>query len=109
MEIDILGIDLAKQVFQLHGAYRRGRAVHRAKVSRGSLAEFVRTPSFRLSLDTFDKAVASHTARWSKKKLRQVNFHLTQPLLSVPPVEIQNRRYCPESHSVEARTNMSRH
>jgi hypothetical protein len=42
MEIDILGIDLAKQVFQLH----TGQIVadgHRAKVSRGSLAESVRT------------------------------------------------------------------
>lgn len=27
MEIEILGIDLAKQVFQPHGAGRRGRAV----------------------------------------------------------------------------------
>jgi hypothetical protein len=27
MEIDILGIDLAKQVFQLHGADRRGRVL----------------------------------------------------------------------------------
>ncbi|MFP3181568.1 MAG: IS110 family transposase [Paraburkholderia sp.] len=43
MEIHILGIDLAKQVFQLHGADRRGRAVHRAKVSRGSLFQAVRT------------------------------------------------------------------
>jgi hypothetical protein len=43
MEIDILGIDLAKEVFQLHGADRRGRAIHRAKVSSGSLAECVRT------------------------------------------------------------------
>jgi transposase len=43
VEIDILGIDLAKQVFQLHGADCRGRAVHRAKVSRGSLFESERT------------------------------------------------------------------
>ena len=43
MEIEILGIDLAKQVFQLHGADRRGHAVHRSKVSRGSLLEAVRT------------------------------------------------------------------
>lgn len=42
MEIDMLGIDLAKQVFQLHGADRRGRATHRGKVSRGSLFESVR-------------------------------------------------------------------
>jgi transposase len=48
MEIDILGIDLAKEVFQLHGADRRGQAVHRAKVSRGSLAECVRTLKPRL-------------------------------------------------------------
>ena len=32
MEIDILGIDLAKRVFQLHGADRRGRVQHRSKV-----------------------------------------------------------------------------
>lgn len=43
MEIDVLGIDLAKQVFQLHGSDRRGRGVHRAKVSRGSFFESVRT------------------------------------------------------------------
>ncbi len=43
MEIDILGIDLAKHVFQLHGADRRGRPVHRAKVSRGLLLVAVRT------------------------------------------------------------------
>jgi transposase len=36
MEIDILGIDLAKLVFELHGADCRGRVLHRAKVSRGS-------------------------------------------------------------------------
>jgi len=43
MEIDILGIDLAEQIFRLHGADRRGRVLHRAKVSRGSLFESVRT------------------------------------------------------------------
>src|SRR5476649_2480195 len=50
MEIDILGIDLAKQVFQLHGADRRGRVLHRAKVSRGSLFESVRTLKPRLAV-----------------------------------------------------------
>jgi transposase len=34
---DVLGIDLAKQVFQLHGADRKGQALHRAKVSRAGL------------------------------------------------------------------------
>ncbi len=41
MEIDILGIDLAKHIFQLHGAERSGRAVHRSKVGRGALIETV--------------------------------------------------------------------
>ena len=43
MEIEILGIDLAKRVFQLHGADRRGQAVHRSKVMRAGLLEAVRT------------------------------------------------------------------
>ena len=42
MEIDLLGIDLAKRVFQLHGADVRGRAVYRNKVSRTALIETVR-------------------------------------------------------------------
>ncbi|BDC45512.1 IS110 family transposase [Paraburkholderia terrae] len=42
MEIDLLGIDLAKRVFQLHGADRRGRAIYRNKVSRAALIETVR-------------------------------------------------------------------
>ena len=42
MDIDVLGIDLAKRVFQLHGADRRGQAQHRSKVSRASLLGAVR-------------------------------------------------------------------
>ncbi len=41
MEIDILGIDLAKHVFQLHGAGRNGQAVHRSKVGRAALIQAV--------------------------------------------------------------------
>lgn len=41
MEIDILGIDLAKHVFQLHGAERSGRLIHRSTVGRGALIETV--------------------------------------------------------------------
>lgn len=42
MEIAILGIDLAKRVFQLHGADSRGRALHRSKVNRADLLTAVR-------------------------------------------------------------------
>ncbi|HET7088380.1 MAG TPA: IS110 family transposase [Anaerolineae bacterium] len=42
MDIDILGIDLAKRVFQLHGANHRGEAQLRSKVSRAALLGAVR-------------------------------------------------------------------
>lgn len=42
MDIDILGIDLAKRVFQLHGADRRGHALHGSKVLRAELLGAVR-------------------------------------------------------------------
>jgi len=41
MEITLLGIDLAKKVFQLHGVNRAGQAVLKRKVSRGELIRFV--------------------------------------------------------------------
>jgi transposase len=43
MDIDILGIDLAKRVFQLHGADRSGHALHRSKVMRDGFIEAVRS------------------------------------------------------------------
>jgi transposase len=42
METYILGIDLAKRVFQLHGADRQGRTVYTAKVMRAAFLETVR-------------------------------------------------------------------
>lgn len=39
-EITIVGLDLAKNVFQIHGAGSDGAAVLRKKLSRGRLLEF---------------------------------------------------------------------
>lgn len=41
MEISVLGIDLAKSVFQLHGVNRAGKAVLRKKLSRSQLTAFI--------------------------------------------------------------------
>lgn len=41
MTVAVLGIDLAKRVFQLHGVDSRGRAVVARRVSRGKLVETV--------------------------------------------------------------------
>lgn len=40
-EISIVGVDLAKQVFQLHGAAADGRALFRNKLSRPQFAKFM--------------------------------------------------------------------
>jgi transposase len=42
MEIEILGIDLAKNVFQLHGVERRGRAIYKRRVFRDQLLSVIR-------------------------------------------------------------------
>jgi transposase len=41
MTVAVLGIDLAKRVFQLHGIDTHGRAVVSRRVSRGKLVETV--------------------------------------------------------------------
>lgn len=41
MEISVLGIDLAKKVFQLHGVDGAGKQVLRKKLSRGELLRFI--------------------------------------------------------------------
>lgn len=40
-EVTIIGVDLAKRVFQLHGAHNDGSVAFRKKLSRGQLITFV--------------------------------------------------------------------
>lgn len=40
-EVTLIGIDLAKRVFQLHGAFSDGSVAFRKKLSRGQLLAFV--------------------------------------------------------------------
>ena len=40
-EVSIVGVDLAKQVFQVHGAAADGRALFRKKLSRQQFAKFM--------------------------------------------------------------------
>jgi transposase len=41
MRIDILGIDIAKNVFQLHGVNRVGKAVFKRRAMRDQLLEVI--------------------------------------------------------------------
>lgn len=43
-EISIIGVDLAKQVFQLHGATMEGEVVFRKKPSRRQSFAFMQSP-----------------------------------------------------------------
>lgn len=63
MEIDILGIDLAKRVFQLHGADVRGRPVYRNKVSRTPLTETVQA----LRLQTIMMEACGSAHHWARR------------------------------------------
>jgi len=40
-EVTIIGVDLAKRVFQLHGAHQDGSVAFRKKLSRGQFLAFV--------------------------------------------------------------------
>jgi transposase len=41
--LDMIGIDLAKNVFQLHGASQTGAVLFQKKLSRGKLLTFLAT------------------------------------------------------------------
>lgn len=62
MDIDIIGIDLAKRLFQLHGADRKGKPVLRKRFTRSGLAAFLsNTPSTVIAMEAC--ASAHHWGR----------------------------------------------
>jgi transposase len=83
MDVDILGIDLAKRVFQLHGADRRGRALYRAKVTRSELVETVR----RLQPRTIAMEACSSAHHWARQfqalgvEVKLVSPHYVKPFV----------------------------
>ena len=61
-EVSIIGVDLAKQVFQLHGATAEGEVVFRKKLSRKQFLAFMQTqPGCRVAMESC--ATAHHCAR----------------------------------------------
>ena len=61
-EVSIIGADLAKQVFQLHGATADGEVVFRKKLSRKQFAVFMEAhPRCRVAMEAC--ATAHHWAR----------------------------------------------
>jgi transposase len=75
-EVTVLGIDLAKAVFQIHGNDSRGKALFNRKVSRSKLLEFVaNTPPCIIGMEACGGA--HHWAREFEKLGHKV--HLMAP------------------------------
>lgn len=61
-EVAIIGIDLAKRVFQLHGARRDGSVAFHQKLSRGQLLAFVaRHPGYIIVMEACATPMAEGT------------------------------------------------
>ncbi len=51
-EVSIIGLDIAKHVFHVHGADRKGRAIFSKRISRGKLLDFFAAqPSCTVALE----------------------------------------------------------
>jgi hypothetical protein len=66
MQITTIGIDLAKNVFQIHAADQRGKAVLRKQLRRDQSHRFSRT--CRLALSALRPAAALTTGRASSRR-----------------------------------------
>lgn len=52
IETKVVGLDVAKNVFQVHGVDRRGETVVRKRLRRSQVAEFFRQPSRDVTIST---------------------------------------------------------
>jgi transposase len=84
MQIDVLGIDLAKRVFQLHGATRNGVVVHRSKVSRPGLMQAILRLQPRLVV--MEACGSAH--HWARQlQARGIEVRLITPQFVAPFVK----------------------
>ena len=66
MQVTTIGLDLAKSIFQAHGADGRGRVVFRKRLTRGKvLAFFANLPACLVGMEAC--AGAHHWARISNR------------------------------------------
>jgi transposase len=84
MEVDILGINLAKKVFQLHGADRRGHVLHRSKISRAGLMTAI--TALRPKLVVMEACCSAH--HWARRlKAQGIEAKLISPQYVAPFVK----------------------
>ena len=62
-EVIIIGLDIAKHVFHVHGADERGRALFSKRISRGKLLDFFAAqPSCKVALEHVALGSSAHAA-----------------------------------------------
>ena len=99
MGTDILGIDLAKRVFQFHGADRRGQVVHRSKVSRGAVPETVAALAPRV----IAMEACSSAHHWGRRfEAMGIEVRLISPQYVTPFVKTNENDYNDAEAIVEA-------
>ena len=73
-QVTIIGIDLAKRSFRLHGAQANGSVAFRRKLSRGKLLDFLASqPRCVVAMEAC--ASAHHWGRENGKSLPQFGLH----------------------------------
>jgi hypothetical protein len=100
-EVSIIGVDLAKQVFQLHGATADGEVVFRKKLSRKQFVVFMEAhPRCRVAMEAC--ATAHHWARMLTGFGHEVR--LIAPKFVKPYVKTQENDMADAEAIVEAAT-----
>src|SRR3974377_2563854 len=95
-EVSIIGLDIAKHVFHVHGADERGRAVFSKRISRGKLLDFFAAqPSCTVALEACGGA--HHWAR----QLTQLGHEVRLiPPAYVKPFVMRQRKDAMEARAV---------
>jgi len=95
-EVSIIGVDLAKNVFQLHGAASDGSAVFRKKLSRPQFARFMADhPACEVAMEACPSA--HHWAReltGHGHRVRLIAPHYVKPFLKRQKNDGEEDRGC---------------
>lgn len=95
-EVSIIGLDLAKRVFQAHGACSKGGTVFRKKLSRSQVLTFLaQQPRCIVAIE------ACGSAHFWGRAIRELGheIRLIPPVYVKPFVKRHRRSGCPAQHA----------
>ena len=87
-EVIIIGLDIAKYVFHVHGADERGRVIFSKRISRGKLLDFFAAqPNCTVALEACGGA-----HHWARQLTQSATAKQARPCGSTLPVRMRLRR-----------------